>query len=327
MKELIGELLAQKEFEVKPPVLIDIGASGSIHEEWRELASNSICLAFDADDREFQSKEITDKGFKKLFLFNCIVSGELDSDLSQKDFYLTHSPYCSSLLEPETKKLESWVFADLFQVESVKKLNVRSLPGILKELDVTYVDWFKTDSQGTDLRLFKSLDKHLLEAITIAQFEPGIINAYRGEDKLFKVIEYMETLPFWMEHMEVKGTQRLKFTNAQENVPFIQYTTGHKFMKTSPCWAEISYINTFEHNPEKRNLYMGIIISLVRNQYGFALDLSILGCESYPESVIFKKCKHSLIHYFETLNAEEKKLPKKTFLNKLKKVIKDVLGL
>ena len=50
---LFDKILTTKELIDKPPVLIDIGASGSIHKPWERIRKHSVCIAFDADEREF----------------------------------------------------------------------------------------------------------------------------------------------------------------------------------------------------------------------------------------------------------------------------------
>ncbi len=59
-----------------------------------------------------------------------------------------------------------------------------------------YIDGYKTDSQGTDLRIFNSLPKEIINKILLAEFEPGIIDAYQGEDKLHHLLAHMEKEPF-----------------------------------------------------------------------------------------------------------------------------------
>ena len=49
---LIEEILNKEELIKQPPILIDIGASGEINENWKLLAKYSICLAFDPDNRD-----------------------------------------------------------------------------------------------------------------------------------------------------------------------------------------------------------------------------------------------------------------------------------
>ena len=75
-------------------MLVDIGASEQIHSKWKPIAKYSICLAFDADARDFQFIEKEQSRFKKLYVYNCIA---FDKDQSKADFFLTSSPYCSSV--------------------------------------------------------------------------------------------------------------------------------------------------------------------------------------------------------------------------------------
>ena len=49
--KIIQKVLESVYFENKPPVLIDIGASGEINAKWKAIASYSVCIAFDADER------------------------------------------------------------------------------------------------------------------------------------------------------------------------------------------------------------------------------------------------------------------------------------
>jgi hypothetical protein len=51
--KIIKTILESDYFAAAPPVLVDIGASGEINTKWKPIAPYSICIAFDADDREF----------------------------------------------------------------------------------------------------------------------------------------------------------------------------------------------------------------------------------------------------------------------------------
>src|ERR1700709_2524625 len=99
--KIIDTILQSTWFTNDPPVLVDIGASGEIHAKWKAIAPYCICLAYDADDREFHVTKQTNKAYKKLITFNRIVSAE---PVGQANFYLTASPFCSSLLEPDKDK-------------------------------------------------------------------------------------------------------------------------------------------------------------------------------------------------------------------------------
>lgn len=292
--ELIEEILNIKELLARPPVLLDIGASGFIHPEWQLLSKHSICIAFEADERDMDYVVSADKGFRKLYVYKKIVSDRADR---QVNFYLTKLPHCSSVLEPIHKDLERFSFYPYFEVEKIKKLPNITLPKVLRELNVDRVDWFKTDSQGIDLRLFKALGDKIISKVIIAEFEPGIIDAYKGEDKLHHVLSYMEHKPFWLSEMEVKGTYRL---SKQIIYKYFKETPQHRYnLPVSSCWANPVYINTFETIRSKRDYLLGCVVSLLKKQYGFSLELVDLAEKHGHQASIFNDIKSFSIKMIE----------------------------
>ncbi|MDP3148687.1 MAG: hypothetical protein Q8N83_06105 [Ignavibacteria bacterium] len=283
MNKLIEKILKRDEFIDQPPVLIDIGASGAIDAKWKALAKHSICLAFDADDREFGYVANENKGYKKLYVFNCVVT---DSDSTETDFFLTSSPFCSSVLHPDNKSLRVWSFAEKFNVDKKVKLKARSLSSLLAELNIKYVDWFKTDSQGTDLRLFLNIDESIRNKCIAAEFEPGIIDAYVGEDKLFKVFEVMNGPNFWLADMVVKGTQRIspsELDTISKNKLMKKLIS--ESMKVSPCWGELTYLNTFNNSFSIREYLLGWIFSMIMEQYGFSYHIALNGKQLFGDPI------------------------------------------
>lgn len=283
---IIDEILESNYFTDNPPVLLDIGASAAIHPKWQPLARHSICIAFDADDREIGYAATASKGYKKLHLFNSLVS---DGAAAEADFFLTRFPLCSSLLEPDQQSLAQYNFGDLFELDKVVRLKTVQLREALKAAGVAKVDWFKTDSQGTDLRLFNSLGNDLIRQTLVAEFEPGIVDAYRGEDKLHDLMRFMDSQPFWMNDMHIKGTQRI----SQEALRrCFQDHTGQlregMSLKTSPCWSEVSYFNSFGPEADwlnQRDYLLGWIFALIEGQYGFGLDIALQGGKRFGTAV------------------------------------------
>jgi FkbM family methyltransferase len=289
---IIDEILNRPEFVNDPPVLIDIGASGKIHSKWKKIAKYSICIAFDADDREFGYVENAASGFRKLYVYNCIVS---DKESDKIDFYLTKSPYCSSTLEPDSATLAEWSFADKFIIEKNSRLNNITLSKVLQNLNISKIDWFKTDSQGIDLRLFKSLSNEIQDKVIVAEFEPGFIDAYKTEDKLFNIVGYMSSRNFWLSDFNTKGAERL----TQEVLSGI---THYKFLKKliqfshreSPGWAEMTYINSFRNNHTIRDYLLGWVFSIIHKQYGFSLQLAEEGKRKFNDNIFDGMKRHSL---------------------------------
>lgn len=321
---VIEKILKHNELLEQPPVVLDIGASGEIHKEWESFAKHALCIAFDADDREMGFVENVEAGYKKLVVYNRIVT---DSQDSKMDFYLTKSPYCSSLLPPDNKSLQNWSFSELFEVDRKVNLETVELLTVLKELNVDKIDWFKTDSQGTDLRLFKSLGEDIIKRMIVADFEPGILDAYRGEDKAYKVIEYMDSQPFWLCDIEVKGPERVNLKDlegefSEEELNYFQY--GSSVLRNSPGWAEISFFNNFDSNEKltMRDYLLGFLFSYIKEQYGHCLHIAKEGDKLYNDP-LFTELKAHVI----ALLKDQIKVSSRARGNKgLKKVVKRLIG-
>jgi hypothetical protein len=294
---IIQQILGSDYFINRPPVLIDIGASGEINAKWKAIAPYALCIAFDADDREFKVTESQAAGYKKLITINRIVTA---NETPAADFYLTASPFCSSLLQPENDKLMPWSFHPLFTVEKKMQLPATTISQALQQAGVHYIDWFKADTQGTDLRLFTGLPENLRNQLLAAEFEPGIIDAYQGEDKLFMLMKEVQQAGFWLSSMEVKGTQRLNEKYLKQFGSFY----GNRMIRKSPCWAELTYL----HNPaftDQRSLLLLYVFALLERQYGFALEICDIA-DQQCKDIIFAECRKAV---FKQLKREKLKIP------------------
>jgi hypothetical protein len=288
-------------------VLIDIGASGEICADWKPIARHSVCIAFDADDREFSHVSGADSEYKKLHIFNCIVSDRADPET---DFYLTRSPFCSSLLRPDNAKLANWRFWELFEVDRVTKLKSRALDSVLEELGLSYADWVETDSQGTDLRLFQCLGPEVYLRVLAADFEPGIMDAYHGEDKLHQLMAWMDGLPFWITSLEIKGTERIskalmaRYADRMEDLHLV----------LTPGWGEVSYMNdmTSVSLQNKRSALLAWVFATIRGQHAFALEVLLKSESLIDTELVNKLIAHSEIEMFS-------KTPPPTFRDRVRK--------
>jgi FkbM family methyltransferase len=268
---VIDKVLRQPEFEEYPPVLVDVGASSGVHSAWKALAKYSICIAFDADDRGMGQTSRESKLYKSLYVYNRILTSGTET---VSDFYLTQDAPCSSTLLPDTERLSAWEFADRFHVVGKQTVATTNLTTVLTQLNLDRVDWFKTDSQGTDLRLFLSLGDTLAQKVLVAEFEPGIIDAYQGDDKLWTLMSRMHDWGFWMSDMSVLGSNRIRKDLVKCFTRFERDYMVH-LLKTSPGWAEVTYMNSFSGSGlGKREYLLGWVCASIERQYGFALELA-----------------------------------------------------
>jgi hypothetical protein len=260
------------------PILLDIGASGAPPEIWKQIASQSIYVGFDPDEREI--RELKESGFFKAMIVNKAVTSQRACD--ELEFYLTKSPYCSSALNPDQASLSQYLFHDLFTVERRVQVPAMSLEKIMDSLSLPGVDWFKTDSQGTDLRLFTSLETSVRSRVLAVDVEPGLIDAYVGEDLFVDVHRELTQNGFWLSRLDICGTVRIRKSSLiavtaldkQVDADFVA-----KAVRPSPGWGEARYLRTIDwlvrRNASQRDFVLLWIFALLDGQFGFAFDLGL----------------------------------------------------
>jgi len=254
------------------PVLVDIGASGGPRSQWAPIARHSIYVGFDPDQRELH--DIAGGQYARSIIVNEAVISAPEKQYVL--FYLTRSPYCSSTLPPDTESLTNYLFSDLFEVEREVLVRASSLGAVLDRLGLQRVDWFKTDSQGTDLRLFKSLPAGLREQVLAVDVEPGLIDAYRGEDLFVDTHRELLREGFWLSSLDIGGTVRMKRATLQT----LQLTDLYVYpaVRKSPCWCEARYLRTLEslcaRNADSRSFALLWVFAMMEGQWGYALDIA-----------------------------------------------------
>jgi len=260
------------------PILIDIGASGAPPAIWEEIAQHSIYVGFDPDKREIQ--EVSKGRFHKAIIVNEAIISEKGSN--QALFYLTKSPYCSSTLKPDSESLSNFLFSDLFEVEREAIVPAGTLDSVLDRLSLSRIDWFKTDSQGTDLRIFNSLREQVRSRVLAIDIEPGLIDAYVGEDLFVEAHRDLTQNGFWLSDLNIGVAVRMRRSTLREvierdknvNNAFVERT-----LKKSPVYCEARYFRTIESLAQgdflKGDYALLWIFAILDNQLGFALDLAV----------------------------------------------------
>ncbi|MFB8790198.1 MAG: hypothetical protein U7123_15425 [Potamolinea sp.] len=291
MSDVINNLLLELDIH---PVLIDVGASGTTPKIWNSIAQHSIYVGFDPDLREIQ--EFSGELFHRSVLVNEAITSEEES--SEILFYLTKFPYSSSVLKPDTKSLEYFIFSDSFIVERETKVRATTLNSIRARLGLTGVDWLKTDSQGTDLRIFNSLSNDLRSQVLAVDIEPGLIDAYLGEDLFIDAQKSLVKQGFWLSSLNICGEVRLKKStiNKLETIDNeVNLELINSYHKKSPGWCEARYLRTIDWlaqgNFSKREYILLGVFSLLDSQLGFAIELAfeydrIFGRDKYSQIIL-----------------------------------------
>lgn len=279
-------------------MLVDIGSSGEPPTVWQGIARHSIYVGFDPDLREIY--ELPDGRFHQAIMVNEAVTSDKTSD--QSLFYLTRSPYCSSTLKPDLASLSNFLFSDLFIVERETTVRAATLDSVLERLDLPRIDWLKTDSQGTDLRLFNSLKEETRERVLAIDVEPGLVHGYVGEDLFVDVHRDLTGNGFWLSDLNVCGALRMRKgaleyatgVDRKLDQPFLE---GH--LKKTPAWCEARYLRTIEwlgrEMFERRDFALLWTFAILDSQLGFALDLTLAYDERFGSDDISRLMKEETV--------------------------------
>lgn len=290
---IFDDILSRSEFADDPPVLCDIGAASGVHPRWKPIARHCIALAFEPDERERAAVEKQGLAFRSFHVVPRIVT---DQPGDAQPFYLTQRPQCSSMLEPDDASLRDYLIADFFKVKQTATLPATRLRETLESLALPRIDWLKTDSQGLDLRLFRSLGDDLMRQALAVEMEPGIMRCYKGEDRLQDVLPAMEQLGFFLAELDVRGPRRLSPAVADEHFSGILRKSLPGMLRRSPGWVGMMYLNPLRDAAmadNKRATLFAWIIATIIKQHGFALELAHHGREQHDDAIFQRLIRES----------------------------------
>ncbi len=195
------------------------------------------------------------------------------------NFYFTRSPYCSSTLRPVADSLANYTFAPLFDVVRQAPVASTSLDRAIDQHALPGLDWLKLDTQGTDLRIFRSARPRVRRRILAVDVEPGLIDAYEGEDLFVDVHRELCNEGFWLSNLNVGGAVRLRpdaiAQLARVNASVDARSVERKARRT-PAWCEARYLRTLDSlcRPfaDRREFVLLAIFAILDGQWGFAFE-------------------------------------------------------
>ena len=256
------------------PFLVDVGASKEAPPVWQPLAPYSYYLGFDPDSRETTDEQI--EGFKEAKIYKSAVGKK---DENNAKLYLTEFPFCSSLLKPNEDALKDYMFAPFFLVNSVETTQTESLGTVCDKLNIPCVHWLKSDSQGADLQVFKGLDKERRNHVLALDLEPGLIDAYCGEDKFTQVHEYLCKKGFWLSDCTVHGSYRVKTSTMArlKKDADVDADAFYNHIKRAPGWVELRYLRSLESMVENEasmeDYCLLWVFAAIDGHVGFCMDV------------------------------------------------------
>lgn len=273
---LLDRIFQEPELQEAPPVLVDVGAAGGVTPVWRSIARYSIGLGFEPDVRDTSRLSEAARTFGRWIYCEGLVAPNVDSS-GRKVFHLTQSPHCSSLLKPRHDLLRDWLFADFFAVENRVEVPAVTLSTALQAHGLDRIDWLKCDTQGQDLSIFLSLPEGWRRRLLAVEFEPGLIDAYEGEDKFWHTLRAMEAEPFWICDLRVCGTQRGDADLFRRLLGLRTARWASRLAPTAPGWVNVRYLRSLAGATDpldRRGLLLAWVFSDLLGQNAHALTVA-----------------------------------------------------
>jgi hypothetical protein len=258
---LLDRVLQEPEFAEAPPVLVDVGAAGGVPREWRRLAGRAVGVGFEPDARETAGLDWARRRFRRWIFVPALAVPSAGMGGTQT-FHLTRSPQCSSILPPRRDALQAWAFGAFFEVQATRELPATTIAAALAAHGLRGVDWLKCDTQGLDLRLYLSLPDAWRERLLVAEFEPGIIDAYEGEDQLPGVLTAMRQEPFFLAKLATVPMARRGPAGWSEG----RRRWLRRAAARTPAWANLRFLRDVQQRAEaldRRALLLAWVFAVV----------------------------------------------------------------
>lgn len=267
-EKILGQLL--EAFELRP-VIVDIGSSGGRQSIFQDIAKHSLIIGFDPDARG-QDVNFAE-GFKEQILVPKAVTP--DPHANEATFVLTKYGSCSSTLSPNLEAVQHFVFRDYFEPIKTVKVPSTTLNKVAEEYGVQSFDWIKVDSQGTDLRILRSLEQDLQDHLIAVDVEPGLMDFYIGEDTFTFTHDFLINHAFWMSDLHQQDFAYM----TPETQMWASELTGVKdlrpFFGKSPICIEGRYMRTIAHLKKvgTRARRLAFVFALLDNKVGYGFEI------------------------------------------------------
>ena len=234
--QAVHDILRRHHIEL---TLLDLGASASSYPPFRPATPSSFLIEVDPDTRDFGERNSN----PETMVVNRAIT---DSDsVDSVNLYLTRSPYCSSTLKPDFRRLRNFPYDDLFEVVGTSTVPATSLNRLSAELNRPF-DWIKLDTQGTEFRILRSMKENLLASLLCCDVEISLYAHYETADTFSQFHDFMIAKGFVISDiLTVQERARIRRNDAMElavrGVP-------QNLMKRWPTSPELRYIRAVNHD-------------------------------------------------------------------------------
>lgn len=172
--------------------------------------------------------------------------------------------------------MRDYIFHDYFLPIDKTSAKATSLNRVITEQSLQGIDWLKVDSQGTDLRIVRSLRPEYFAALVALDVEPGFIHAYLREDLFTDIHDFLTQNGFWLSDLHCQAYPRVRSESLAPLSELAGYPqdTIRSVLRGSPTAAEARYLRTIPAAAAAgtRQLLMLSVFALIDGHVGIAFE-------------------------------------------------------
>lgn len=225
---------------LEPPIVsVDVGADGGVR-DWGGLAALCEIHAFEPRQNSFEELQESQTGISRTSL-NIHHTG-LARTTGRHRLYVTRIPQASSLRKPKPASflLKRWRQDGGLDVAQEIEIDCITLERFVQEQKLSYVDFLKLDTQGSELDILRG-GGDFLRKISIIKCEVEFVQLYEGQPLFDEVVGTLATYGFrffaFEEGAEVYGKR------IWSDCMFIQskFTDQARMMRAAAILIHIGY--------------------------------------------------------------------------------------
>ena len=183
----------EPDYRRSPLVLVDVGARGGLKGNWTPARQHLRLLGFEPDRDEFVRLEerLRASGAPDRY-FNTA----LHNTAGEMTLYVARDGGLSSIYRPNREFLDGFPDADRFDTVDVRQVRADTLDNVLRAAGIDDVDFVKTDTQGSELRVLEGGACILAGSVFGVEVEVEFAPVYTDQPLFADVDRYLRGLGF-----------------------------------------------------------------------------------------------------------------------------------
>jgi FkbM family methyltransferase len=173
MDIFMGQLF-RRVFSSSPLILVDVGASGGLNDNWKKAGKHLEVIGFEPDERSYRALAAQGAPGRKY------INKALHSGRETLDFHFTRQCQASSFLRPKMDFLRLFPDQGRYEVIRTARVEVDTLDAALKDSGTSDVDFIKIDAQGAELFILEGASVTLDNVLGL-EIETGFVKTYEGQ--------------------------------------------------------------------------------------------------------------------------------------------------